>query len=128
MHGEFLVVSLNLFWSWMGSIDSNISCYYCSNVSAELCVNTTITCRYPADSCYTKFTHQRTQLSKACVWSGHCTPYFLCRTISSCELNCCYGDDLCNRDAIHGNYQNSCEKLFSQRLTIMLALIINIII
>ena len=77
-------------------VRSDIGCYYCTNSSVGLCGNATITCRYPADSCYIKISTLNTRMSKSCIYSGHCDERFLCSGISSCQLQCCHGKELCN--------------------------------
>ena len=92
----------------IGNVLSIITCYHCTNTSVDLCGNKTITCRYPADTCYSMLQHNKTLMSRSCVWMGHCSPTFLCKDDPYCDLQCCY-EDICNSERMKKiSHRDSC--------------------
>ena len=91
-----MIIKLLTFLRLLEFVVCDIACYHCRNTSIHSCGNRTITCRRPADACYITLSESNTMMSRSCVWNGHCLPQFLCNGVASCDLHCCYGEDLCN--------------------------------
>lgn len=93
MRVDVVVYILLVFMIRVG--ESQITCYDCEYDDVELCGNKTITCRHPADTCYTMTSENGGKMKKSCSWSGHCLRNFICEFREECKLRCCE-KELCN--------------------------------